>query len=609
MTSSVSREQRRGTGAPQDCWDLSGRDVVPDLTARAALTDPGAAFLHAFLSCEDCEWHPPYGDVRSALQVRKKSVEPELQEAADSRLRTWMTYFRALGFVYEDGGAVHVTDAGRRLKALMDDSLAEVDLLGKEIGWSGRWRLARSMVGCLARYQLRNPMTADEYPSDCDMHPLLAIWKVMRALDDKLHWEEFGRVITTCLHMDDLDSAIERIREARTAEDYDPGDKQSMDRHFGPRRPDMGDDGDQRDRIIVWLSRAAFKDLFMELRTRSDGYRYLRSEFTPLLDEVLQNPPPYREFETNAEYSEWVGGAPPHAGPQGTDSDASLRNFVRQCARHGAASVIALVGPAGVGKTRTAHEAAQILTDGDPSRFEFIQFHAAFTYEEFIGGLAPTADGGFSPTEGVFVRFNRAASSDPDRTYVLVIDELSRADVANVLGELLTYVEYRDRSFSVAGLDGKLQVARNLLVIATMNEKDRSVINMDDATIRRLRFFPVEPNPAALSTILDSAGMEEELRSQVVSWFEGLPQDVPFGHGLFVGVSDEKDLHSLWHQQLKYFLARGGITMYPNPAAIEDGYIWRRSPVDDSMISDVSFEVESTESVTALNSDATPPIE
>ena len=207
------------------------------------------------------------------------------------------------------------------------------------------------------------------------------------------------------------------------------------------------------------------------------------------------------------------------------------------------------------------------------------------------------------------MRFNRAALSDPDRTYVLVIDELSRADVANVLGELLTYVEYRDRAFSVAGLDEELQVARNLTVLATMNEKDRSVINMDDATIRRLRFFPVEPSAAALQAILDSAGMQEGLRDQVLSWFEGLPPDVPFGHGLFVGVSDEKDLHNLWHQQLKYFLARGGITMYPNPAAIEDGYVWRRFPSDDGNDPSQADGTNPVDDTVSSSSDLTPPIE
>ena len=46
-------------------------------------------------------------------------------------------------------------------------------------------------------------------------------------------------------------------------------------------------------------------------------------------------------------------------------------------------------------------------------------------------------------------------------------------------------------------------------------------------------------------------------------------------NGTFVGVRDERDLHELWHEMLQFFLRRGGLAMYPDPARIEEGYIWR----------------------------------
>src|SRR5207248_1105090 len=103
-------------------------------------------------------------------------------------------------------------------------------------------------------------------------------------------------------------------------------------------------------------------------------------------------------------------------------------------------------------------------------------FHAASTYEQFIGGLAPLPEGGFAPVPGEFLNFNQLARDNPG-THVLVIDELSRADVANVLGELLTYVEYRDMPFTVPALDREVRIAKNLVIIATMNPADRSVVN------------------------------------------------------------------------------------------------------------------------------------
>lgn len=76
--------------------------------------------------------------------------------------------------------------------------------------------------------------------------------------------------------------------------------------------------------------------------------------------------------------------------------------------------------------------------------------------------------------------------------------------------------------------------------------------------------------------ILNSNGMESRLRDEVVDWFGALPSDAPFGHGLFVGITNERDLHSLWHEELQYFLRRGGIATYHDPELIQRGYRWRR---------------------------------
>jgi len=566
--------------AERDCWDLAGRDVIPDLGVQGAPRDVGAALLYALLLSDGADWKPPYDDVREALRIRKKAILPELEEQKDQRIRTWKKLFEGLGLMYEDGGILRITPLGQRLRGQLGEMFGEVDDAATEVSSAARWRLARLGAVLVARYQLRNPTTESTYPATTDIFPLWAILHVMRSLNDKIHWEEVGRVLTRCLRMDELPAAIETIATARELEDYDPGDPASAEQHLGPRAPDLGND--QQDRIIVWMSRAGFKDLLIEHRNRSDGYRYLNDEFVSLVDELLATSPTQRTFASNADYVRWLGSEPETA----VGSTDMVARIVNRCRTHGDRFLIALIGPAGTGKTRYAEEAARQLVNGDASRWESIQFHAAFTYEEFVGGLAPTADGGFERQPGVLLEINKRAL-ESDMLHVLVIDELSRADIANVLGELLTYVEYRGRPFRVAALGKEVVLASNLAVIATLNPTDRSVVNLDDAVVRRLRQIHLPRDPEALRDILNEAGMATELRNQVLTWFKALPADAPFGHGLFVGVATEKDLHELWHEQLRYFLRRGEITMYPNPRAIEAGFLWRDlshsgSPTEDS---------------------------
>jgi hypothetical protein len=581
---------------PSDAWDLAGRDTVFNLTPRAAPSDVGSAMLYGLLRSEGATWKEPYEAVRQALGIRNKPIMPEYEERSAQRIRTWMVWFRHLGFVYDDANRLNVTELGHQFRGVLDSMYTATDSFAAETARATRIKVARVVGPALARYQLRTPLNANRYAAAVDIHPLWAIWKAARSLDDRIHWDELDRTLTKCLRMSDLDAAIDKIRAARETPGYDPADLAKLEALLGARYPVVTDSKNrpgqnQRDRVTPWLSRAAFGDIFLERENRSDGYRYLNEEFLPLLDELLAaSPDDFDPTAGAAAYFQWLGQASPLAAIiagspfEGTEL---LHQVVERCREFGDRRIIALVGPAGTGKTALAREAALVLTDSDKTRVEVVQFHAAFTYEEFVGGLAPVPGGGFEPTPGVLIDINKRASEDPDHDYVLVIDEISRADTANVLGELLTYVEYRDRSFRVPALNKSVKLAPNLIIMATMNPADRSVINMDDALVRRLRQINVLRSTNALRKILGAAGMKDDLREQVCQWFAALPPDAPFGHGLFVDVATEQDLHSLWNEQLVFFLRRGGISVYSDPPRIEDGFPWRMPQYASSALDDL----------------------
>lgn len=560
-------------------WDISGRDVVPDLTAGARPADVGAALLHAMLLGEGTEWKAPYIQMRRLLKIRNKPVAPELQEQADQRFRTYLALFRGLGLVYVDDNRLHATKAGRSLLTMLETQYKAVDDYARRLSLDSQDQLARLMAPVLARYELASPLSP-EYPPDTDIRPLRAMWLAARTLDNKLHWEELGRALTPCLRESELDEAIDSIRKARATPGYDPTDPVKMTSLLGPRVPDAGKD--HSDRLDVWFSRAAFKNIFLEARdSRVDGYRHINLRYGALIDQMLALERTTPPTDPQA-YLEWVGDAAIQFTSEPVSSDALVDMVVARCRKFGSKQIIALTGPAGTGKTMTARAAAEVLVDGDQTRIMTVQFHAGFTYEEFVGGLAPK-DGTFVPTPGVLTQINDLAIGAPAETFVLVVDELSRADVSNVLGELLTYIEYRGRPFRVPSLNRDVAIAPNLVIIATLNPADRSVLNMDDALIRRLRQIEVPRSSVALSKIMGKAGADSDLIKSVVSWFESLPADTPFGHGLFQDIQDESDLHELWHESLKYFLRRGGLTVYPDAEVIEQGYVWKRVPTMKSI--------------------------
>ncbi|WP_315795732.1 MULTISPECIES: AAA family ATPase [unclassified Bradyrhizobium] len=274
------------------------------------------------------------------------------------------------------------------------------------------------------------------------------------------------------------------------------------------------------------------------------------------------------------------------AGPA---TEARVKEVVDACARYGGSSIIALAGAPATGKSHIAIIAAQRHA-GEPTRVKEIQFHQSFTYEEFIEGLRIDSTGAVQPTPGVFLDWNEDASADPvaDHRYVLLIEELTRANLSTVLGELLTYVEHRDRDFETLFSRTKARIAKNLTILATFNPVDRSALSIDDALLRRLRIIDFLPDDDQLAEMLGQEGRKVPLhvieklklvfdrcRQQHGPDYETL---MPFGHGIFSEVYSEADLYALWHQRIKRILRRPLLDPHPFTDTIEEAFPWRDAP-------------------------------
>ena len=187
-----------------------------------------------------------------------------------------------------------------------------------------------------------------------------------------------------------------------------------------------------------------------------------------------------------------------------------------------------LYGPPGTGKTYVTAQRCVEICDGersdndrkrykqlvDSGQVEFVTFHQSYGYEEFVEGLrpAPNRDGqaGFrlKPKPGVLKRIAKRARKDGDNAYVLVIDEINRANVSKVMGELITLLEEDKREGAPNEVAVTLPHSRkqftlpaNLHILGTMNTADRSIALIDTALRRRFQFEEMVPKPKLLSVV------------------------------------------------------------------------------------------------------------
>ncbi|MEI2299173.1 McrB family protein [Ensifer sp. MJa1] len=230
-------------------------------------------------------------------------------------------------------------------------------------------------------------------------------------------------------------------------------------------------------------------------------------------------------------------------------------------------------GPPGTGKTfSTAKRAVEICLGRAPDepiavrksyeqlvrdeRVGFVTFHQSYTYEDFVEGLRPkpmASGAGFTlePEAGILKVMAERASKRPEN-HVLIIDEINRANISKVLGELITLLEADKRRGAPAAVPVTLPYSKsafclpaNLYIVGTMNTADRSISLLDTALRRRFFFEELPPDTSKLEDIklddsaLDLATILESINQRLIYF---LGEDAQIGHAWFMGATTKASL-------------------------------------------------------------------
>lgn len=228
-------------------------------------------------------------------------------------------------------------------------------------------------------------------------------------------------------------------------------------------------------------------------------------------------------------------------------------------------------------------------------RYRFVTFHPSYSYEDFVIGLRPVSvsdeDGQtrteFRMVDGVFKQICVLAKANPQKRYALFIDEINRANIAKVFGELITLIEgdkrtrYNRAGVLIGGIEVQLPgvyadgeseemfgVPANLDIYGTMNTADRSIALLDIALRRRFEFEALNPDYSVIDRRIETVDLRmllERLNTRLEFLAD---RDKQIGHAYFSRVKDLENLQESFKLQIIPLLQEYFFDDWSNVAAV-----------------------------------------
>lgn len=223
------------------------------------------------------------------------------------------------------------------------------------------------------------------------------------------------------------------------------------------------------------------------------------------------------------------------------------------------------------------------------SQIVFSTFHQSMDYEDFIEGLRPKVENGqiiYDIKKGIFKKICEAAEKEPEKNFVLIIDEINRGNVSKIFGELISLIEKDKRKESIHSLTATLTysgepfgVPANLYILGTMNTTDRSTGTLDYALRRRFVFKTMKADEQIVNA------QEEEIAEIALLLFSQVKEfikkynsgdmdieDLMIGHSYFLASNIEQLQNNIEYKikpLIKEYI-NDGILRMPSAKTLDD---------------------------------------